>query len=467
MIITIRILELNKQYFYESGEAVTFLKVMEALGLTFYRPCGGKGTCGNCRIKVDGVEQLGCKTVLKKDCIIEVPVKLTGQISVPLDSFAVTDLDTVAVDIGTTTIGVSYGSLSCAVANSQGAYGADVVSRLQAAAEDGKAAETMMNMVRADITRAMEEIGAQAAHKIVVSANTTMGHLLMGYPTDGLGAYPFKPYSLNLESQVWGNRTLTLMPGISAYVGADIVSGAYVLNMVSDSDVKLLMDLGTNAELLLWNGERFFATSAAAGPALEGGNLSCGMASVKGAVSHLEFDNEGGLKLQVIGDEKPQGLCGSAVIDLVAELKDAGLLDEGGLFTDESYQEGKGFPVAEGVYFSQEDVQQVILAKSAIKSAVEVLCQEAGVELAEISKLYVAGGLGTSVKAKSAVKLGLIPSELEGVFQAVGNTSLKGAIKFSREKNTAVLEEIISKTTVTDLGNSDLFQKLFLENLTI
>ncbi|MCF0132052.1 MAG: DUF4445 domain-containing protein [Pseudobutyrivibrio sp.] len=467
MKIVINIAELNKEYIYESRESVSLVEVMEALGLRFYRPCGGKGNCENCQVIINGVPKLGCKAIIKEDSTVEIPVRLTGQIEVPKENYETTDLDTVAVDIGTTTISVCYGNLISSVANSQIGYGSDVVSRIQSAMEDEDTASKMYNMVRADMAKAMEQIGASEAHRIIVAANTTMGHLLMGYPVDGLAAYPFTPHNLALETLKWEQREIIIMPGISAYVGADLVAGAYALDMIESNKITLLLDMGTNAEILLWDGNKLWVTSAAAGPALEGGNISCGMPSVAGAISHVFMDDNGKISYETIAGAPPAGLCGSGVIDMVACLKEHKLIDEGGLFTDESYMENKGYPVTDSVYFSQEDVQQVLLAKSAIYSGLKVLCKVAGVKLSGVNRMYVAGGLGASVSVKGAAAIGLIPPELVGCYEAVGNTSLKGAIKYSRQKNTAALENIISKATVIDLGNSDEFQNMFLESLTI
>ena len=253
MKIVINIAELNKEYIYESRESVSLVEVMEALGLRFYRPCGGKGNCENCQVIINGVPKLGCKAIIKEDSTVEIPVRLTGQIEVPKENYETTDLDTVAVDIGTTTISVCYGNLISSVANSQIGYGSDVVSRIQSAMEDEDTASKMYNMVRADMAKAMEQIGASEAHRIIVAANTTMGHLLMGYPVDGLAAYPFTPHNLALETLKWEQREIIIMPGISAYVGADLVAGAYALDMIESNKITLLLDMGTNAEILLWD----------------------------------------------------------------------------------------------------------------------------------------------------------------------------------------------------------------------
>lgn len=222
------------------------------------------------------------------------------------------------------------------------------------------------------------------------------------------------------------------------------------------------MDMGTNAELVLFDGKTYYCASAAAGPALEGGNLSHGMASVKGAINHVYIENDV-CTYSTIANAPAKGICGSGAIDLIYQLKKEGIIDTGGLLTDKYCQ--KGYPVAENIFLTGEDIQQVLLAKSAIASGIEVLLDAAGLKAADIAHLYVAGGLGAAARAESVAGIGLIPSELEDKYQAVGNTSLQGTIKYVLNPDDGAIANIIEASQLVELGGNSLFEKRFLENL--
>ena len=490
----------QKEHILMSDEPIKFVDAMQQLGLSFYRPCGGIGRCLSCSVKfLYGAPQmtsaderaldysdmragwrLGCKCVITKDCKIQVPASLAGEItSVLADEVAEDEaLDKnnigIAVDVGTTTLATAIIDLSTGkilrqrnCANSQAKYGADVMSRVKAAM-DGHG-EELKDCIRQDLTSLGKEILGEdfLMNRIVFSGNTVMTHLLLGYTVDGLAQYPFIPYTLDSVSFVEKGRNIFFMPSISAFVGGDIVSGLFYLRRLAEKNNRkqdnfLLVDLGTNAELVLFDGTNYWCSSASAGPALEGASLSCGVASVRGAINHLSI-NDGKVSYTTIGGEKPIGLCGSGIIDLIHELHRNGIIDDGGLLLDE-YSE-TGYPVADGVYISGEDIQQVLLAKSAIHSAIQLLVQEAGLEMDDVANLYVSGGLGASASVWSAADIGLIPRELASKFEAVGNTSLLGSIEYILDAKEEVLNEIKEKSKVVILNDNPGFEKLFLENL--
>lgn len=276
-----------------------------------------------------------------------------------------------AVDIGTTTLAATLYDLTdrkriaaASSVNHQRAYGADVLSRIQAANE-GAAEELRLSICR-DIDALLAGLVADAGipddavEELVIVGNTTMCHLLRGLSCAGLGAAPFTPEDLSLwegsgaELALSGrwSVSVTILPGISAFVGADIVAGIYALEMDRKKNV-LLLDIGTNGEMAAGGADGFLVTSAAAGPVFEGGNISCGVAGVPGAVTNLVLERDpaatGGIRtveLSTIAGETPIGLCGTGIIDAVGEAVRLGLIDENGTFEEPWFTDG--MPVAEG-----------------------------------------------------------------------------------------------------------------------
>jgi uncharacterized 2Fe-2S/4Fe-4S cluster protein (DUF4445 family) len=334
----------------------------------------------------------------------------------------------IALDLGTTTIAASLveSDGSCFKVtrtaygiNHQRSFGADVISRI-AASEDLASLEGMRDAVRSDILRLIGDLGfgekeAAELSVIVVAANTAMLTILAGERPHGLGRYPYTP--VFLDERIYDSKELfkwqngpkvVLMPGISAFVGADILSGIYSLGITGQSSAALV-DLGTNGEMAYWDGHSLFATSAAAGPVFEACGISCGVPSVEGAISHVEIDDlthKAGFS--TIADGKPIGLCGTGVMEAVSELVRTGICDETGLLSDEYFEEG--FPITQDglVRLTREDIRNVQLAKAAIYSGLGMLLN-GGVP----DKVYLSGGFGTSLNADRIKNLSLFPDAFD------------------------------------------------------
>lgn len=483
-------------------ESVTFVEVMDRLGFKYYRPCGGFGKCLSCAVRfVYGAPEmtadderalefwemrngwrLGCKCVISHDCKIQVPKRLVSEINsigvpqtteeLPLDKTNIA----IAVDVGTTTLAATAIDINTGKVlrqhtwtNGQTKYGMDVMSRIKAAI-DGHG-EELQQLVIGDLMKmGVKIIGKDfLTHKVVMSGNTVMTHLLLKYPVDGMAQYPFHPYTLDVVKFREEHRDIFFMPAISAFVGGDIVSGLFYLKQQAkarkeEDDIFIMVDMGTNAEIVLFDGEKYWCSSASAGPALEGASLKCGVASVRGAINHLSIHGRE-VKYTTIGGEKPIGLCGSGVIDIIHELRRNNIIDEGGLLIDE-YSE-TGFPVTEDIVVTGEDIQQVILAKAAIRSGIEMLLNAAKLSLEQIDHLYVAGGLGSSVSIWAAAGIGLFPKELIPKFESVGNASLHGDIAFIMNPDEDALKEIKENSQIVILATDPKFEKLFLENLNL
>lgn len=222
-----------------------------------------------------------------------------------------------------------------------------------------------------------------------------------------------------------------VLPGISVFVGGDIVSGLYCCDIDKADKYFLFLDLGTNGEIALGNREKIMVTSTAAGPAFEGGNIKWGVGSIEGAIAGVNIDGSK-VKIRTIGDKAPTGICGTGVIETVSELVRTGLVDETGCLDDEYFDEG--FPIAktlkgEEIIFTQQDVREIQLAKSAIRAGTETLILRYGIKKGEISHVYIAGGFGFKLDCMKAIEIGMIPEEFKGKIEAVGNSSLGGAVK--------------------------------------
>lgn len=484
------------------GETLSFVEAMDRLGFKYYRPCGGMAKCLSCAVRfVYGAPEitsederalefselrngwrLGCKCQITRDCKIQVPKRLVSEINsigvpqsmeeLPLDKTNIA----IAVDIGTTTLAATAVDLNTGKVlrqhtwtNGQIKYGSDVMSRIKAAI-DGHGEELQKLVVKDLIRMGRKIIGEDfLTHRVVMSGNTVMTHLLLKYPMDGMANYPFVPYTLDAIKFREEHRDIFFMPSISAFVGGDIVSGLYYIKKQAiarreEQDPFILIDMGTNAELVLFDGEKYWCSSASAGPALEGACLKCGVASVRGAINHLSI-HDGVVKYTTIGGEKPIGLCGSGVIDTIHELRRNRIIDEGGLLLDE-YAD-TGYPLAENLYISGEDIQQVLLAKAAIRSGIDMLLNASKLPVEAIEHLYISGGLGASVGVWSAAGIGLFPKELINKFESIGNGSLHGDIAFILDPDEDALKEIKENSQVVILATDPKFEELFIENLNL
>jgi len=393
----------------------------------------------------------------------------------------------IAIDLGTTTLAFSLVDIvskkilhTVTMLNSQRKYGADVLSRIQASV-DGKKEELracIQKDLREGIDELLKEYRIIDIDHVVISGNTTMIHLLMGYDCSTLGIYPFAPVNTELISgtaeeiigykQPGAEIKTTILPSISAFIGGDIVAGLYALDFATNKEISLFVDLGTNGEIALGNCDRILTTSVAAGPAFEGGNISCGTGSVAGAICALEINRNdvSDIKLNTIHNVPPCGICGTGVIETVAELLKCGLIDETGLLVDEYFE--TGFPLTneqEPIIFTQQDIRQFQLAKAAVRTGIEVLTKEYGITMDEIDKVYIAGGFGYHLNINKAASIGLIPPELTTKATAAGNTSLAGAVKYLGDTNASdTIQRIKNASEDIILANDSDFQEVYLKN---
>ena len=436
--------------------------------LNIYKAHGCKGNCYKCTRKCSDAEQIDVQSTI-----------VDGDIDKRYDAYGI------AIDLGTTTIAAALVgfdfknqagevALTSSCVNHQRKYGADVISRIDRAS-DPVTAEDLRRLVTQDICGLVKEFSMKAkseATTICIAGNTTMLHLLRGYSVSGLGKYPYEAKSLDLEvftgeelSPDLSGYKVTLFPGISAFVGADIVAGIYALDMVEHPDKKSLMvDLGTNGEIAYFDGARIYATSTAAGPVFEGGGISCGVPAINGAIKHINI-GDFFPELDIIGNDKPIGLCGTGVLETVSELLRTGLMDDTGLLCDEYFDSGYPLTREKDITITQGDIRNVQLAKAAIYSGiVNVL------DGRDADSVYISGGFGSHIDIDRIKNLKMFPEELVPKALAAGNTSLKGCIKYlvqdlvgDGEKALLEIKRITEISEVIQLAELDQFDSDYIE----
>ena len=490
----------------QGREEMSLMQTLHSQGSYISAICAGRGTCGKCKIQVLEGEippskederffskeelvqgyRLACKAFPKGKCTISLDFNHQED-----DFIVVTDYEekkqtseivkdrsyAIAVDIGTTTIAMQLVDLEqkevvdiYTAINRQRAYGADVISRIEVA-NSGKG-----NELRQCILEELEE-GVQkllegkeiVPEKMAIGANTTMVHLLMGYSCETLGVFPFTPVNIDkiyisyeklFESNAYSFEVI-IFPGISTYVGGDITAGLYACGFDKKEQISVLVDLGTNGEMAVGCADRIMVTSTAAGPAFEGGNITHGTGSIPGAVSNVVIE-DGKARLKTIGEKEPVGICGTGVIDTAYELVKAELVDETGLL-DENYFDD-GFPLTEDIAFYQKDVREIQLAKSAVRAGLETLLLKYGVTYDEIDKIYIAGGFGYKMDIAKAIGIGLLPGECKDKIEAIGNSCLKGVVRYLTEADAERrVEHIIETSLEINLSSDKNFNEFYLE----
>ena len=285
-----------------------------------------------------------------------------------------------------------------------------------------------------------------------------MLHLFFGVDPSPMGAAPYKPVFLDLKKASGESlgipdvKEAVSLPGAAAFVGADLTAGLNFVGFPPEGKHRLLIDLGTNAEVLLFSQSSALCTAAAAGPCFEGANISCGMSASPGAICAYAPDG-----CTTVGNVPAVGVCGTGLVDAVAVLLENGSIDETG-YMEEDYA------LAPGVYLTPGDVRQYQLAKSAVCSAVETLARRALISFEEIDALYISGGFSAKINIRNAVKTGLLPAALENKCISVNNSSLLGTAKFACERND--LYQYLAHMRYVDLSSDPVFSELFIENMT-
>ena len=447
-----RIRILPEDRILEAASGANLLTVLRDAGLAPEAPCGGQGKCGKCRVRLEGREVLSCLTQVDRDMTLWLPrtgghVLLTDGLEGTWTMNPLAKGYLLAFDIGTTTVagyllepekGKQVAGES--KMNPQAPWGADVITRIRHAIAGGE--EKLTQAIRGCLRELTETlcgragIGFQDIGVVSVVGNPAMQQLFLGISPENLARIPFdavlkapKAEPAGAVLPEWGNALLLTVPDISGFVGADTVACVLACEMDRQEEITLLVDIGTNAEMVLGNREKMIACAAAAGPALEGANIRFGMGAREGAIDHGWIE-DGRICCSVIGGGEAKGICGSGLVDVLAAALDLGWINTRGKVLRE---EGI-LPLADGVYLTREDVEQVQLAKGAIAAGIRLMADRVGVALQDIDRVCLAGAFGTFLNPESACRIGLLPRELQGKIRAIGNGAGAGAKQIAMDR---------------------------------
>jgi uncharacterized 2Fe-2S/4Fe-4S cluster protein (DUF4445 family) len=402
----------------------------------------------------------------------------------------------IAIDLGTTTIvaylmnmesGIQIGH--AASLNPQVIYGEDVMSRIAYADSEEHGAKTLREVVLRSLDELIIDLASSTdtdirdITRLSIVGNPAMHHLLLGLDTNSLGRSPFEPAvrdALNTNGEVLGLKSdpeasVYIAPNIAGFVGGD--TAAFILSQRLDATDQIILgiDIGTNGEIILSVRGNLFCCSAAAGSAFEGATIKHGMRGQEGAIEHLTIANpEERPQIFVIGDVSPKGLCGSAIVDTVAQLLESGIVDPTGLMVDSKRvaetDEGKAYIILDSdendserrIVFTQKDIRQVQLAKGAILAGASILMESAGIGVSDIDNLLLAGAFGTYIDPANALAIGLLPPiDIERVIP-VGNAAGEGAKRMLlSSKERLLIEQIVRGANYLELARYENFDKVF------
>ncbi|MGA2529499.1 MAG: ASKHA domain-containing protein [Acidimicrobiales bacterium] len=416
----------------------------------------------------------------------------------------------IAFDLGTTTVVATLLDLSTgtpvavqSMLNKQQSFGADVISRISAIMTDERALERLSVLAHEsldELAQAVCEAGGVnpcEVYEIALAGNATMTHIVLGIDPSPLGVAPFimstrlfpEILATDLGVKVHERARAVVFPSFGAYVGGDIVAGLLASGMDRDSRIRLFLDIGTNCELVLGNSERLLATAAPAGPAFEGAAIRCGMRAAPGAIEVVRLTPHD-IELGVIGDIEPEGLCGSGLVDAVAELVDLGLVDSTGRFVPDEeavqiapgigtrltklgeerifvlYWRGEPGDLAKSVYLSQRDVRELQFAKAAIATGWHILLEQAGLKAGDLQQVLLAGSFGSYLSPASAIRLGLVPELPVMRVVSAGNVAGEGAkmaLLSLRERAGAMA--LLEEVEYVELSDRDDFNDRFVDQL--
>ncbi|WP_167604834.1 ASKHA domain-containing protein [Maribellus sediminis] len=485
--------------FQPLGETVKVQKgtplidVLHEYGVEF--PCGGKGSCGTCKVKLlGGNMETGTQEAEKlrklrypKNYRLACYCKATSDITLEVSQFEHIILADnsefnfkpqegagIAVDLGTTTIvaqlvDLQNGSIIDSVSdvNPQAKFGADLISRIESCL-NGKQVD-LQKLIREKIGEMIQRMLAKhPIHlvKVVLVGNTVMQHLFCSLDVQPLSMYPFESPNLGtkiftaseLGWEIQPDVTIKFNASIGSFVGSDILAGIAATKMAEQEAYSILIDLGTNGEIVVGNREKIICASTAAGPAFEGAKISQGMRATTGAISSIEFAGED-LSCHVIGNVESRGICGSALIDIMAillEQQKIGMFGE----IESGYQEVK---ITNNVNLIQQDIREFQLAKAAVATGVQLLLNRLQISMDDVEKIYIAGGFGNFLNLKNVIRTGLIEAPEEKIHK-LGNTALIGAKMFLFEEE-AEIQRILDLTTHISLESDPAFQDIYIEKM--
>ncbi len=469
-----------------------------AQGVEF--PCGGRGTCKGCRVKLlkgalpptDTERKALGPAALEEGWRLACQSRVTGDVTLQVaqwespilaDDRAVTFEPQaglgVAMDLGTTTLVAQLVDLANGrvlavrtALNPQARHGGDIMSRVEFGSTP-EGAETLRHLIRKALGRLLAELvtAVQAepaqVRRAVLVGNTVMHHLFCGLSVVPLSRYPFETDHLGMQTLTgadvgWSPPDLAVMflPCFGGFVGSDIVAGVLATGLHEAEALEVLVDLGTNGEMIMGNRRGLHCAATAAGPAFEGARIHKGMRAATGAINAVRAEN-GGLVCEVIGGGEPRGICGSGLVDAVAAaLELESILPSGRMKDGAPY-----LPLAGAITLSQTDVRQLQLAKGAISAGVQILARRCGVALDAVSRLHLAGAFGNYINVRSARRIGLLPVDSARVAPA-GNAALHGAkLALCRRDPAALCAPVLAMTSHLSLSADPEFQDIYVDEM--
>jgi len=487
-----------------SGESVdvergTALRdVLYAFGVEF--PCGGRGSCGHCRVEVLTGELLASedeawllsKKELEAGWRLACRARVDGPLTLKVEQHATPILADqselhfepqwgfgLAVDVGTTTLVAQLVDLesgrvlaSHTALNPQGTHGSDVMTRLQYALDEVRRKE-LSTLIRTEVERLIAEcirtagVRTEAVNQVVCVGNTVMHHLFSELEPQALSRVPFESSKSGLQQ--WGaaeldwdigrDITVRFLPCLGGFVGSDILAGILSTRIHEDRALSVLVDLGTNGEIVIGNSERLLCASTAAGPAFEAGGIRQGMRATRGAIDQVRIDSNK-FHCHVVGGGEARGICGSGLVDAIACGLDSGRIESSGRLCDGQ----KSLDLTDSVELTQADIRQLQLAKAAIAAGIRILLGRLGKSERDVERLFLAGAFGNYVNRASAERIGLIP-ESSQVPDAIGNAALRGAklALFCGESSDWEFADLRARVEHVSLAMSREFQGIFID----
>ena len=474
-----RITVLPQKLHITAPHGSVLMDILRKAGILLNAPCGGNGKCGKCRVLIDGELYLACQTIIDRDMTVYIADSVgdneirTHAITTPASQ------PVLAFDIGTTTVAgylldrvtgetIAHNSML----NPQCTYGADVISRIRCTVKEKSTALTaLIRHCLHDMILSLCNAAKIAPEQVLLISfvgNPAMQQLFLGICPDNLTQIPYRPVLTQANTvkartclPLLTNADMHIVPDISGFVGADTVACVLSTELDRSEDLTLLVDIGTNGEMVLGNKHRMVACSTAAGPALEGANISCGMRGQRGAIDHVRFE-DGTFQCSVIKSTDAVGICGSGLIDAVAAALDAGLINSRGRIQNES----RVIRLTDSICLTQEDIRQVQQAKGAIAAGIKLMAAHMGVHLRDIRHVLLAGAFGSYMDPNSACRIGLLPAEIDGKITAVGNAAGDGAkILALRPELLERTQTIAGRTEHLDLAGIPGFQRCFAESM--
>jgi uncharacterized 2Fe-2S/4Fe-4S cluster protein (DUF4445 family) len=488
--VTIRLYPLGKEI--QAVRGSSFIDILHEFGIEF--ACGGKGSCGKCKVKIlqgtlppdpehqKRLEELGlspdwrlaCMSRVEGDLVLEV-----GQFDVLIQADeSIFDFEAakgfgVAVDLGTTSLVGQLLELSSGKVlavetslNPQRVFGSDLISRLEHALAHGSGELTAM--VREEVGKMVSKLvqgRGISPERVVIVGNTVMQHLFAGLDIRPLSYYPFESPALGAKNFTASSldwdiscEHVRFFPSIGSFVGSDILAGIHATGMWRKEEYSVLVDLGTNGEIVVGNRDGLICASTAAGPAFEGARISMGMLATTGAISSVAMGPEG-ISCSVIGNVPAAGICGSGLIDAVSLMLEQGLLGAFG----EILSGAPELPLTEEVVLTQKDIQEFQLAKAAIAAGLDILLRKLGIGEKDVSAIYIAGAFGTYITLENMILTGMMNFPLDR-FHKLGNSALIGAKMFLYSEES-LEEEILALCKHLNLESEKDFQDIFVDRL--